>query len=165
MNTTMTTARPLRKKQVKEIVATIQEKFQIAFPLEEYQFYLNSRDKIFILKHSEHLESLNLEFIRTDRMGLYFAEYKNKFFRPSMQGAQLIMQIAKDQKITIASSLNLTKDQAEDFFKGTDLFLKDQADNNALILTFEGNALGFAQIKEGKLLNYLPKTFRGTTII
>jgi NOL1/NOP2/fmu family ribosome biogenesis protein len=161
----MTTAKPLRKKQVREIVQTIQNQFNIDFPLNEYQFYLNSKDKIFILKQSPHLESINLEFIRTDRMGLYFAEYKNKFFRPSMQGAQLIMQIAKTQKIAVKNTLELSKTEAKAFFAGVDLNLKDQKDSNALILTHKHQAIGFAQIKEGKLLNYLPKTFRGTTII
>ncbi|MBT4446099.1 hypothetical protein HOA92_07150 [archaeon] len=161
----MTTARPLRKKQVKEIVQTIQNQFGIDFPIDEYQFYLNSREKIFILKHSEHLESFNFEFIRTDRMGLYFAEYRNSFFRPSMQGVQLLMQVAKEQNTEVHNTLEITKDQAEEFFKGVDILFPSKENSNALILTFQGTPLGFAQIKEGRLLNYLPKTFRGTTII
>ena len=161
----MTTAKPLRKKQARDIIQTIKDQFNITFPIDDYNFYLNTKEKIFLLKNSEHLEHLSFEFIRTDRLGLYFGEYKNGFFRPSMQGVQFLMRQAKEQNIIPTNTLELTKEQATEFFKGTDLPLIDQADQNAIILTFKGNALGFAQIRDQKLFNYVPKTFRGTTII
>lgn len=75
------------------------------------------------------------------------------------------MQVAKEQNTEVHNTLEITKDQAEEFFKGVDILFPSKENSNALILTFQGTPLGFAQIKEGRLLNYLPKTFRGTTII
>ena len=161
----MTTARPLRKKQVKEIVATIQEKFQIAFPLEEYQFYLNSRDKIFILKHSEHLESLNLEFIRTDRMGLYFAEYKNQQIRLSKEGSQLLINEAKKNKQKVKNIVKLDQNEVKQYFLGEDLNKNLNIENTFIFLEYDDNILGCAKYKEQIIINFLPKIHRGEVIL
>lgn len=161
----MTTAKPIARKLVKEILQSLETVFDITLAAEDYHFFQNNRNRIFLLKKSEHFETINLEFLRTDRMGLYLAEYKNGFLRPSMQGMQFLVAEAKKQGKTPKNMLEIHKEQAEKFFKGEELEMPEQADAQGLIVTYQGNILGFAQAKGGQILNYMPKTFRGTTIM
>ena len=160
----MTTAKPLRKKQVKEILTAIERQFGIQVQ-GDYIFHQNSREKIFILKDNLVLKSIDFQFLRVDRLGLYIGEYKNGFFRPSMQGAQFLWEYARNHKIKPKNSFKLTKEQVKAVMKGENITLKDQINAPSLILTYQNHAISFAQIKDGILLNYVPKTFRGTTIL
>lgn len=160
----MTTAKLLRRKYVKELISVIVEEFGINIS-GDYLFHKNTREKIFILKNDPALESIDLSTLRVDRLGLYLGEYKNGFFRPSMQGAQFLLEQAKNQKITLKNTFELTKEQVEKVMKGKNIDLKGQPDTPAIILTYQDNAICFGQIKDGILLNYVPKTFRGTTIV
>lgn len=160
----MTTAKPLPRKQVKEIFQVLKDMFGIELK-GEFLLYKNNKDKIFLLKESEHLAEVNFEYLRIDRMGLYIAEYKNGFLRPSMQGLQFLVDQAKKQNISLQNTLELTKEQVEQVFKGEELQLAEDFNAQALILMYQGHVIGFAQAKDGKLLNYIPKTFRGTTIL
>ncbi len=81
-----------------------------------------------------------------------------------MQGLQFLVAEAKKRGITPKNTLELTKEQAQIIFKGEELQIPEQADSSGLILTYQGNTLCFAQAKDGVILNYIPKTFRGTTI-
>ena len=159
----MTTAKPLPRKQVKELSQSLQNQFGLSLE-GDYLLYRNTKDRIFLLKKDQNIETIDFNFLRTDRMGLYLAEYKNGFFRPSMQGLQFLVAEAKKQGIEPQNTLELNKDQAQTIFKGEELQIADQPDSSGLILTYQGNILCFAQAKEGVILNYIPKTFRGTTI-
>ncbi|MAG60517.1 hypothetical protein CL619_01900 [archaeon] len=160
----MTTAKSLSRKQVKELLQSLKNQFGITLK-DDYLVYRNSKDRVFLLKNDQNIEKINFEFLRTDRMGLYLAEYKNGFFRPSMQGIQFLVSEAKKQGIKPKNTLELTKEQAQTIFQGEELQIPNLPDSSGLILTFQGKTLCFAQAKDGKILNYIPKTFRGTTII
>ena len=160
----MTTAKALSRKQAKEIYNQIEGMFNITLP-NNYQLSLNNKAKVFILRKSKHLDQLNFDFLRTDRLGLYLGEYKNGFFRPSMQGAQFLVQEAKSQGTSVKNQLELSKEQVEILLKGQELDFPNHPDATALIITYQTHPICFAQVKAGKILNYVPKTFRGTTIL
>lgn len=160
----MTTARPLARKQVKELFQSLENLFGINLD-GDFLVYQNSKDRIFLLKNDPNIEKIDFKYLRTDRMGLYLAECKNGFFRPSMQGLQFLVSEAKKQGVTPKNILKLNKDQAESIFKGEELQIDDQADSHGLILMYGEDVICFAQAKDGRILNYVPKTFRGTTII
>ena len=113
----MTTAKSLSRKQVKELLQSLKNQFGITLK-DDYLVYRNSKDRVFLLKNDQNIEKINFEFLRTDRMGLYLAEYKNGFFRPSMQGIQFLVSEAKKQGIKPKNTLELTKEQAQTIFQG-----------------------------------------------
>ena len=61
--------------------------------------------------------------------------------------------------------VELTKEETKAYFQGVDVEKEGGAHSKNIILQYQDNILGCAKYKEGKILNYLPKTYRGEVIL
>lgn len=125
----------------------------------EYAYLRNERDRIFIV--SKDIAKINLKNLRIDKIGFYFAEYKNNHVRLSKEGAQLLAQEAEDLK----NIVTLTEQEVKMYFTGVDLSKNVGEEDCQILLSYSGNILGCAKYKDGKILNFLPKIHRGEVIL
>ena len=126
----------------------------------EYAFLKNEKDRIFL--ENKDIAKVELKNLRLDKMGLYFCESKKGIIRLSLQGAAFFVQNKENE---VKNKLELSKDEIVEYFKGVDLN-KDLGDESKfVILMYEGNVVGCSKYKDGVILNYLPKTNRGTVIV
>jgi NOL1/NOP2/fmu family ribosome biogenesis protein len=147
----------LNTREVKKIKQIVVAQFG-HFVEGKYAFLRNEKNKIFVV--NKDISRIALKNLRIDRMGLYFAEVKQNHVRLSKEGAQLLGKRAKQ----LTNVVELTKEEVKAYFQGEDL-VKDLGESKLVILQYNDDILGCAQYKEGKILNFLPKTYRGEVII
>lgn len=143
----------LNKKELKPIFEFIKEHWNIddlSF-LDDYAFLINEKDNIYIAKRE--VFDLDLSCLRISTIGLYFGEAKNEEFRLSIEGSQMIGKYAKD------NVLELTREESRDWLRGYDL--DKESDLNGFVLIKHGDDfMGTGRVKEGRVLNFVPKSRR-----
>ena len=149
----------LNSKEIKKIKALMEQQYGY-FPSGEYAFLLSEKGKLFLVNKT--VSQVNLDNLRIDRMGLYFGELKPGYLRLSKEGAQFLVQKGGKK---VGPIVELSDRDVKDYFEGLDLEKKSDLEGRAVILKFENNILGCAQHKDGKILNFLPKSYRGTVIV
>lgn len=144
----------LKSAEVKELISKLEEwyKCDTSF-LNNYYFYIASKDKIYI-------STINLEKIKINRIqgiGIYFGTmHDNKRFRLSIEGSQLIkpqINYVKINKETCKSYLS-----AENLFKEETEEINWQNNCPFLIIKYDKYNLGCVSIKGDELLTYMPKS-------
>ena len=149
-------------REVKKIKEILREQFNHA-PTQDYAYLQNEKNKIFLI--NKDLSKINIKNLRIDKMGFYFAEYKNNSIRLSKEGAQLLLEDAAKNGIKLKNTLILTKEEVKNYFTGVDL-IKNLGENpHFLLLLYDNTSIGCAKYKEGKIINFLPKMNRGEVII
>ena len=148
----------LNTREIKKINEILVKKFGGKLS-KEYAYLKNEKDRIFIV--SKDIAKINLKNLRIDKLGFYFAEYKNNHIRLSKEGAQLLAQEADDVK----NIVDLTENEVKMYFTGVDLNKNIGNEDHQVLLKYKDNILGCAKYKEGKILNYLPKIHRGEVIL
>lgn len=151
----------LNTREVKKIKELLISQFGYALQ-EDYAYLKNDKDKIFLV--NKDAAKLDWKKLIIDKMGLYFAEDKETEIRLSKEGAQLLASEAKKKK-KIVNMVELTKEEAKAYFQGQDLQKDVGAHSKMILLQYEDNILGCAKYKEGNILNFLPKTYRGEVIL
>ena len=152
----------LNTREIKKIRQILEQDWGYSLK-EDYVYLMNEKNRIFIINKS--LSEINLDNLRIDRFGLYFAEYKNNSIRLSKEGAQLLVREAEKNKKEPNNIVELDEKEVKTYFKGEDL-KKDLGKNNiAIILKHKNNILGSAKYKDGQILNFLPKIHRGEVIL
>ncbi len=152
----------LNSREVKRFKAVLENTFGYSLK-KDYAYLMNDRERVFLI--NKDLIRLDLDKLIVDRIGLYFAEYKNNLVRLSKEGAQLFVQEAKENKVKLNCLLELDKSEVKSYFKGVDIEKNLGEEPKTLILIYKDDVLGYAKYKEGKLLNYLPKIHRGEVIL
>ena len=152
----------LNSREVKRFKVVLNDTFGYSLR-KDYAYLMNDRKRVFLI--NKDLARLDLDKLVVDRIGLYFAEYKNNLVRLSKEGAQLFIQEAKENKVKLSCFLELEESEVKYYFKGVDLSKDLGEESKTLILTYKHNVLGYAKYKEGKILNYLPKIHRGEVIL
>ncbi len=149
----------LNSREVKKIQHNLIEQF--GTKLEgEYAFFQNKKNKVFIC--TKDLAKIDFDRLRIERFGLYLGEISDEF-RLSKEGAALFVTAAA-KKGNKVETIAISKEELIDYFRGNDLD-KELGENRFVILDYEGNVIGCAKYKEGKILNFLPKIHRGTVIV
>jgi NOL1/NOP2/fmu family ribosome biogenesis protein len=152
----------LNSRQVKKIRETILNQFN-HFPIGDYAFVQNEKNRLFIVNRD--IAKINLENLRIDKIGLYFAEIRDNSIRLSKEGAAFLVQNAKENSTEVSNIVPLTKTEVKAYFHGIDL-KKDLGEENKLILLEHNSSiLGCSQYKDQKILNFLPKIHRGEVIV
>ncbi|MBI4151397.1 hypothetical protein HY496_00360 [Candidatus Woesearchaeota archaeon] len=158
----MSKLRILNSREVKVIKEQLRQQFGYALE-EQYAYLQNEKERVFVVNRD--LANLDLEKLRIDRVGLYFAELRPSQVRLSKEGAQLLFNEARKNGIKLKNVITLTKIETRAYFAGVDLKKDLGEENRLIILTYEEDVIGCASYKEGKILNYLPKTHRGEVIL
>jgi len=142
---------PMKSKEVKELLKKFKEQWGFDEDM-DYQFLLSSRDKVWIVNHD--ITKIDLEKLRTSTIGLYIAELSDKGgIRLSIEGSQIIGPKANKNVV------ELNDKEARSWLKGEEL-IWDEEFYGFAIIKHGKDYLGTGKFKEGKILNFVPKTRR-----
>ncbi len=152
----------LNTREAKRIKELLLQQFGYALQ-EDYAYLKNEKNKIYII--NKDAAKLDWKKLIIDKMGLYFAEDKETEIRLSKEGAQLLAQEAKKNKKKMVKVVELTTEETKAYFQGLDVEKDAGGHNRMVLLQYKNNILGCAKYKEGKILNFLPKMYRGEAIL
>ncbi len=152
----------LNTREVKRIKELLIAQFGYALQ-HDYAYLRNEKNKIYLI--NKDAAKLDWKKLIIDKIGLYFAEDQETEIRLSKEGAQLLMQEARKNKKTMPKAVELNIEETKMYFQGQDLEKDVGAGNKSIIIQYNGAILGCAKYKEGKILNFLPKTYRGEVIV
>jgi NOL1/NOP2/fmu family ribosome biogenesis protein len=140
----------LNKKEVKEILKLFKEQWQADADL-DYVFLKNNDNDIFIA--GREVFDTDFEKLKVNSLGLYFGELKKGSLRLSIEGSQIIGLWARKNVV------ELDDGEAKLWLRGFDLEKETKAQGYVL-LRHKGCFMGTGRAKEGKILNFVPKTRR-----
>ena len=154
----------LNSREVKRLKELLNQQFGYSFQ-EDYA-YLENENKFKIYLVTKDISNIDINKLRIDRYGLYLGERKGEQFRLSMEGTQLLAQEAAENKIELTNVIKLTEEELRNYFQGIDLEKPDLSEENKLVLLKHKNDIfGCAKLKDGKIINFLPKIHRGELIL
>ena len=141
--------RILNTREIKDIDKKLSEQWGCSKRF-DYVFLVSKDDNIFITNRD--FGKIDTKILRINSVGLYFGELKNERLRLSIEGSQIVGPCAKKNVIELDDA------QSMEWLKGNDVD-KECEDCLAIIKTKFGFA-GCGQAKQGKILNFVPKTRR-----
>src|SRR3989338_6701686 len=140
----------LNSKEIKEIYSLIEKQWSAKLKL-DYAFLQNQKNRVFII--NKDISKINLEKLRINSIGMYFCEIDRIGIRLSIEGSQIIgLKAAKNV-------VEINEEQAKKWLKGEDLEIKGDY-SGFIILKNNGDFLGAGRHKDGKILNYVAKERR-----
>jgi len=145
----------LNGKEIKEILKLIEKQWNVKIKL-EYTFLKNNKNRVFII--NKDIEKIELEKLRVNSFGLYFCEIDHMGIRLSIEGSQIIGPKATKNIVEINSL------QIKQWFNGQDLEIKENY-SGFVIIKHKNDFLGSGKYKNGKILNYVSKSRRITTMV
>lgn len=151
----MQKARFLNTKEIREIHSLLEEQYSFKGIL-DYAFVKNEKGRIYVI--SQDVSKVNIDRMRINSIGLYFAEENRGRLRLSIEGSQIVGPKAKKNTISLDTA------QMKAWMSGEDLELHAE-EEGFVILRHKGDYLGcgYAGVK-GAILNYVPKTRRMSAV-
>lgn len=144
----------LNSKAIKELVKLLQQQWGYDAKLE--CGFLQKENDIFLI--TKDVDKIALGELNVNSLGLYFAELRHEQLRLSIEGSQIIGKTAKKNVLEISDA------QMRQWLKGENLDAPDGSstcdDNAYLIIKHDTDFFGCGRIKDGKLLNFVPKARR-----
>ena len=137
----------LNSKEKKLILNKLKEHFGIKELDLDYVFFKSNEGKIFLLNNG--ISKLELDKLRVNSLGVYFGVFENNF-RLSIEGSQLIGNKAGKNIVELEDP---TK-----WLEGNDINVEEE--NGLKIVKSGKDYLGTGQLKDGILINYIPKERR-----
>jgi len=152
----------LNSREIKKFKEVLKKEY--GYPLQkDYAYLVNDKNRLFII--NKDLSKLDTKDLIIDRVGLYFAEYKNQQIRLSKEGSQLLINEAKKNKQKVKNIVKLDQNEVKQYFLGEDLNKNLNIENTFIFLEYDDNILGCAKYKEQIIINFLPKIHRGEVIL
>lgn len=158
----------LNRKRIKEIFEVLGIQYGLKKGYEEklnYIFMINEDNKINIINPS--VASINLDVLHISSLGLYFGELKenenNKEdeIRLSIEGSQIIGPFATKNVVEISEGLMRL------WIRGYDIEVKnhkekenEKQENAFVIVKHKNDFFGCGRLKDGIILNHIPKERR-----
>jgi NOL1/NOP2/fmu family ribosome biogenesis protein len=136
------------KKQLRKL---LDEQFAVDELFDKVFFCLNEKEKIYMC----NAECFDVEhhLLRVNAFGNYFGTFMPDGFRLSVEGSQLIGPLAKKNVFNISLS------QRNAWLHGEELSIDETVHEGPYVLIcFENDFFGCGKVKEGRVLNYLPKS-------
>ncbi len=148
----------LNSKEVKEVIAMVRQQWGCDIPsaVGNVGFLEGATGDIFLISRS--IESLDLERLRIDSLGLYFGEKKNGELRLSIEGSQLVGKSATKNVLEIDNA------EFKDWIRGNDLEKDYGGCSGYVIMKYADDFVGCGRCKNGKILNFVPKARRVSNI-
>src|SRR3989344_2554803 len=116
----MESQKALSSKEAKEIKKILEENYGYKHKL-DYQFFMNEKEKIFII--NREISNVNLVDIKINSIGLYFGQWTKGLLRLSVEGSQIVGPESNNV-------LSIDGKQVSDWINGKDIDLeKDQEAN------------------------------------
>jgi NOL1/NOP2/fmu family ribosome biogenesis protein len=146
---------PLKSKEVKELLGLIEGQWGCTPDWSPWAVFRSAKDNLYLA--SRDVGRLPLDQLRVTAIGCYIGELKHGELRPSIEGSQLIGPRATK------NVADLDAGEAEAWMKGLDL--EKQGPWTGFVIVRHGkDCLGSGKYKDGKLLNFVPKTRRLTEL-
>ncbi|MCX6710375.1 MAG: hypothetical protein NTV63_05520 [Candidatus Woesearchaeota archaeon] len=151
----------LNSKETREIIKMISEQWGCNLKdTPEYDgwgFIENNEERIFLV--TRDIGRIEFSRLRANSAGLYFGELKNGMLRLSIEGSQIVGKLAKK------NLFEMNYEQCGKWMKGEDIEAAghDEISNDNsgfLIMKYQNNFLGSGRYKEGRIINFVPKTRR-----
>jgi len=142
----------LNSREVKVIVKKLNEQFDADFKFEDF-VAKSTKDKFYIV--SRDLEKLDWEKYNIEQYGLYFCHEnpKNKELRLSVEGSQIIGPKAKKNVVVIDRGITKL------WIAGHDI--PHSGNEEGIVIVKSGDDyIGTGKVKEGLILNFVPKIRR-----
>ncbi|PIO07025.1 hypothetical protein COT47_01765 [Candidatus Woesearchaeota archaeon CG08_land_8_20_14_0_20_43_7] len=146
----MHTLKILNTHDTKKILSTLKEQWGFCEKL-NYAFVVNAKGKVHAVTR-EFARVIDLK-LRIDTIGFYFGTWNSDGFRLSIEGSQIIGPLAKKNVVL------LDEKEIVDWAKGIDIE-KETDCTGYVILRKEDDFIGCGRIKEGRILNYIPRNRR-----
>ena len=140
----------LNSREIKEILGQIESQWKAKLKL-GYAFLRNNKNRIFII--NKDISKIDLSKLRINSIGMYFCEADKIGIRLSIEGSQIVGPKAAKNIVEI------NEEQAKKWLKGEDLEIKGDY-SGFIILKNNGDFLGTGRFREGKILNYIGKERR-----
>ena len=140
----------LDRKDKKRFLELLKRQFGFDGEL-DYAFFINNDNKIFIV--NKEIAGIDLSKIRINSLGLYIAEMSDNEVRLSIEGSQLIGPLSNKNIV------ELDEKEAREWLKGSDIE-KEIKETGFVILKSGKDYIGSGKAKQGRILNFVPKTRR-----
>lgn len=145
----------LQSKDIKKIYVQLEKQWGFSGTL-DYLFFVSNKNKIYIV--NKELAQVDASKLRVNTFGLYFGEImKNNDIRLSIEGAQLVGPHATKNVVA------LDNEALRHWMYGEDVALKTDA-GGYVILMYEKYIVGCGYVRDGTILNYVPKNRRIKTL-
>jgi len=141
----------LNKKEANQLLDKIKEQYSIKDLKLDYVFLRNNKNRIFITNRD--ISRIDLNNLKINSIGLYFCSIEKGGIRLTIEGSQLIGKKAKE------NVLELDDKEANDWLKGNDINTNQKL-NGFVLIKNKNDFLGSGKYKEGKILNFVPKSRR-----
>ena len=145
----------LNSREIKEIMKLIESQWGAKLS-PDYVFLKNSENRVFIV--SRGIEKVDMDKLRINSIGMYFCEIDRKGIRLSIEGSQIVGPKAEK------NIAEISEDQARQWLRGEDLEVSGDYSGFAIIKC-NNDFLGNGKFKDGKILNYVNKGRRVSSII
>jgi len=141
----------LNTKEVKEIRAKILEQWGTEFKT-DFAFLLSSKNRIYLV--SKDIAKIDYEKLRLQVVGVYFGEIMdNGELRLSIEGSQMIGKDAAKNVVEIE------KENVKKWLYGQDIRIETECSGFVIVKSIN-DFMGTGKVKEGNLLNFIPKIRR-----
>lgn len=142
----------LNSKDRKHIRQTLNNQFGIdEIPDNLVYFCLNKRERVYVC--NKEIFDIQQEALRTNAFGLYFGTYMIDGFRLSLEGSQMIGDLATKNVFEISDS------QFEEYIKGENLVCEiEEFQKQYVIVKHNSDFVGVGRVKDGVFNNHLPKS-------
>jgi NOL1/NOP2/fmu family ribosome biogenesis protein len=140
----------LSGRDLKPILAIMKEQWDadIDFP---WAWYQSAKNDLFVV--SKDITKIDAQKLRINSVGLYMGEIKHSEIRLSIEGSQLIGPFAKKNVVELDAK------ELREWLRGTDLE-KPVKEEGFVIIKSGDDYIGTGKVKEGKILNFVPKARR-----
>jgi NOL1/NOP2/fmu family ribosome biogenesis protein len=138
----------LNKKETKVILNALESQWGFTGSL-DYAFLKTEKGRIYIA--NREVFDIAIDRMKINSVGMYFGEMKNGL-RLSIEGSQLIGPKAGKGVVELDES------ESSEWLSGIDI--DKESPDGFVIIRHNGDFLGTGKSKEGKILNFVPKTRR-----
>lgn len=140
----------LNSKQIKQIEKLLNNQFDCNYSFD--YIVMQNKDKKIYLMNKDYSKIADKE-IRINSLGMYFGQVKENELRLTIEGSQVIGPLAKKRVLEIDDS------QVQKWMRGYDIeVLSPEA--GFFIVKHKKDYLGSGKLKNGNLLNHIPKIRR-----
>lgn len=144
----------LNTKETKEIKSKILEQWGFDFKT-DFAFLLSSKNRLYLV--SKDISKIDYEKLRLQVVGVYFGEI--------MDNGELRLSIEGSQMIGKSATKNVVQIETEDVKKwlyGKDIKVSTDC-SGFVIVKSNDDFMGSGKVKEGEILNFIPKIRRITS--
>lgn len=145
----------IRRKKVKEFLTKVEEQWGTTFDIDEFVF-MERKEKIFMT--SKEIEKVPFEKLRVNSVGIYIAEIKGPEVRLSIEASQMLGPKATKNVVELNEEEKIEWVTGQDLKKETDC-------RGFVIIKIKDDFFGTGKVKDGKILNFVPKTRRMKTVV